>query len=461
LGERAQGTGEPGSGLKMLRPLKTRDFALLWTGLTVSLIGDGMFFVALPLQVFKLSDSASVYSLILLAWTIPLVLLLIPAGVLSDRFDRRRLLMLSNTLQGIAIAVLGLLSLTSSIELWHIAVGVVVYGGAEALFGPAFGAIVPDIVPHDQLVEANALDNFSRPFSLRVAGPAIGGLIVAVFGIGQAFLIDAVTFGLANIFLFMMQPRIAHREEGEVIHLSDAREGFAFVRAHRWLWGALLSSAFGLLVFYGPWQALVPHLVTHKLGGSESDFGLVLAIGGLGALSASVFIGQRNLPRRSLRTMYTVMAAGTLMLTGFGLSSRLWQVVIASFFLQALFTTGIIIWNTTMHREVPGDILGRVSSLDWLVSTSLIPISLALTGPLASLLGEDTTLIFAGLLGSVAIVSFLIIPGVLDLDDPTRKTPPPPPDSPSEPGDASQKHSVIVPPPATPEWTFFPDDDPE
>lgn len=455
MGEGAQEAGQSGSGLKMLRPLKTRDFALLWTGLTVSLIGDGMFFVALPLQVFKLSDSASVYTLILLAWTIPLVLFLIPSGVLSDRYDRRRLLMLSNLLQGIAIAALGVLSVTSSIELWHIAAAVVVYGGAEALFGPAFGAIVPDIVPKDQLVEANALDNFSRPFSLRVAGPAIGGVVVAIFGIGQAFIIDAVTFGLANIFLFLMQPRIAHREEGEVIHLSDAREGFAFVRAHRWLWGALLSSAFGLLVFYGPWQALVPYLITHKLGGSESDFGLVLAIGGLGALSASVLIGQRSLPRRSLRMMYIVMATGTLMLTGFGLSTRLWQVVIASFFLQALFTTGIIIWNTTMHREVPGHILGRVSSLDWLVSTSLIPISLGLTGPLSSVLGEDTTLVFAGLLGAVAIVSFLMIPGVLDLTKPTTSNgSPPPPTPPSGPDLPAFNHTVIVPPPATPEWTF-------
>lgn len=459
MGDSAQSTGGSGPGPKMLGPLKIRDFALLWTGLTVSLIGDGMFFVALPLQVFKLSDSASVYTLILLAWTIPLVLLLIPGGVLSDHFDRRHMLILSNLLQGIAIGVLGILSVSGSIELWQIALAVVVYGGAEALFGPAFGAIVPDIVPREQLVEANALDNFSRPFSLRVAGPAIGGLVVAVFGLGQAFLIDAVTFAIANVFLFLMQPRKVHREEGKVLHLSDAREGFAFVRAHRWLWGALLSSAVGLLVFYGPWQALVPHLITHKLGGSESDFGMVLAIGGVGALSASIFIGQRNLPRRSLTTMYIVMAAGTLMLTGFGLSSRLWQVALASFFLQAFFTTGIIVWNTTMHREVPGAILGRVSSLDWLVSTSLIPISLAVTGPLSVALGDDTTLVVAGIVGAVAMVSFMMIPGVLDPEKrpPAGHEPPVPPPAPIA-KHTGQREKVILPPPATPEWTFTPDD---
>ncbi len=436
------------AGPKILRPLKIKDFSLLWTGLTVSLLGDGIFFVALPLQVFKLSDSASVYTLILLAWTIPLVLFLIPGGVMSDRFDRRHMMVLSNLLQGLAIAVIGLLSMSGDLSLWHIAIAVIVYGGAEALFGPAFGAIVPDVVPQELLVEANALDNLSRPLSLRVLGPALGGVIVALFGIGEAFLIDAVTFGIANVFLLMMQPR-KPLGEGEVLHLSDAREGFRFVAEHRWLWGALLASAVGLLVFYGPWQALVPHLITHKLGGSDADFGLVLAVGGIGALGASLFIGQRDLPRRSLTLMYVVMATGTLMLVGFGLAQNLWQAAAASFFLQAMFTTGIIVWNTTMHRFVPGQILGRVSSLDWLVSTSLIPISLAITGPLSSAIGEDTTLVVAGLLGAIALISFLFIPGVLDPESAPVVEPEPEVDLRPR-GDRLAQ----TPPPPTPPWTF-------
>jgi hypothetical protein len=102
------------------------------------------------------------------------------------------------------------------------------------------------------------------------------------------------------------------------------------------------------------------------------------------------------------------------MLTGFGLARDIWQAVVASFMMQALFTTGIITWNTTMHRLVPRDILGRVSSLDWMVSTSLIPVSLALTGPLSLVIGADTLLIYAGIFGSVALVAFMFIPGIRD-----------------------------------------------
>lgn len=406
----------PEARLRMLRPLKIKDFALLWTGLTVSLLGDGIFFVALPLQVFALRSDAASYTLVLLAWTIPLVLLLIPGGLLSDRFDRRRLLIVSNGLQGIAIAGLGVLSLTGTLDFWHLYVAAGIYGSAEALFGPAFGAIVPDIVPKNLLVEANSLDNFSRPFSLRVAGPAVGGLIISVFGLGQAFLIDAATFALANVALLLMQPRRAVRpEDDEHLVFQEIKEGFRFVRSHRWLWGTLLATAIGLLAFYGPWQALVPYVVVHKLHAEES-LGIVLAVGGLGSLLAAVLIGQRNLPRRSITLMYISMAVGTLMLAGFGLANGVWQAVVASFVMQGLFTTGIIVWNTTMHRHVPGHILGRVSSVDWLVSTSLIPISLAITGPLARGIGEDRTLVAAGIAGFVVLLAFLFLPGVRDPD---------------------------------------------
>lgn len=398
--------------LHMLRPLKIRDFALLWTGLTISLLGDGILFVALPLQVFALRSDATAYTWVLMAWTIPLVLLLVPSGLLSDRFDRRRLLILSNVLQGSAVTALGMLSLSGDLNFTHIYVAAAVYGSAEALFGPAFGAIVPDIVPRDLLVEANSLDNFSRPFALRVAGPALGGILVALYGLGPAFLIDAGTFALANLALLLMHPRRAGAPgEHRPAALEEIREGFRFVRKHRWLWGTLLATALALLAFYGPWQALVPYVVVHKLH-AGSSLGTVLSVGGLGSLLAAMLIAQRKLPRRSITLMYVTISMGTLMLAGFGIATRLWQAMVASFVMQGLFTAGIIVWNTTMHRYVPGRILGRVSSLDWLVSTSLIPISLAITAPLSRAIGEDTTLVAAGVAGFVVFLSFLLLPGV-------------------------------------------------
>jgi predicted MFS family arabinose efflux permease len=401
--------------LKFLAPLRIRDFAFLWWGLTISLIGDGIFFIALPFLVFSVSESPIAYTLALIAWTLPLVAFLLVGGVLSDRFERRRMLMLGNALQGVAIALIGVLAILGVIELWHIIVLAAAYGIGEAIFGPAFGAIVPDIVPQNLLVEANSLDNLSRPFALRVAGPAAGGLIVHLFGTGRAMLIDAVTFAAAGVaFMLIRTRRGAASGSSEGVVWSDVKAGFRFVRAHAWLWGGLLSAGVGLLFFYGPWMALVPFRVTHALNGNEGDLAIVLAVGGIGAVLASILVGQRRLPRRFMTTMYLSMSGGTLMLVGFGFASTTWQAVIASFVMQAFFTTGIIIWNSTMHRLVPGNLLGRVSALDWLVSTSLIPVSLAFAGPIAQLLGTRMTLVGAGLLGCALVLTFLLLPGTRD-----------------------------------------------
>jgi predicted MFS family arabinose efflux permease len=398
--------------VKMLRPLQIRDFSLLWWGLTVSLLGDGIFIVALPFQVREISNSVTALTYALVAWTLPLVLFFIVGGVLSDRLERRRVLMFANALQGSAILGLGLLSVTGVIELWHVYMLAGLYGLAEALFGPAFGAIVPDLVPRDLLVEANALDNFSRPFALRVIGPAFGGIIIAVVGVGGAFLLDAVTFVFAGVVFALISRRKLDRDRAlESVVWEEVREGYRFVRSHTWLWGTLLAFAVGLLVFSGPWQALVPFVVLNRWGGA-SDLALVLSAGGIGAMVSSVLIGTRNLPARFITSMFLGMAVGTLMLAGFGLATSTWHAAIASFIMQGLLSVTIITWNTTMHRYVPGNLLGRVSSLDWMVSTSLIPVSLALTGPLAQTIGARATLVGAGVFGSVAVLLFLLIPGI-------------------------------------------------
>jgi MFS family permease len=400
--------------MKILRPLGINDFALLWGGLTISLLGDGMFFVALPLQVFALRDTETAYTIALVAWTLPLVAFLPLSGIWSDRFERRRMLLISTAIQGIAIALLGLLSVAGNLELWHVYALAVAYGCGEALFGPAFSSIVPDIVPQDMLVEANSLDNFSRPFALRVAGPALGGLAVALFGTGGAFLFDAATFVIAGAAFALIRTRKRTQSDEPTFAWQELKDGLRFVRSHKWLLAGLLSAGLGLLLFYGPWQALVPYRVTHGLDGDERDIAAMLAVGGVGAIIASLVIGQRDLPRRFMTAMYISFGIGTLMLVGYGLATETWQILVASFIMHALLGAAIIIWNTTLHKHVPGNILGRVSSLDWFVSTSLIPVSLMIAGPLALVIGPAKVLIGAGTIGAIALLLFVFIPGALD-----------------------------------------------
>ncbi|MDQ3662136.1 MAG: MFS transporter [Actinomycetota bacterium] len=398
--------------LKIVQPLKLRDFSLLWAGMTVSMLGDGIYFVAIAWQVLRLSDAPTALSAVGVAWTIPQVVFLLVGGVVSDRLERRTILLASDVVRGVAIGALGLLSVSGNIELWHILVLVAVYGGGEAFFMPAFGAIVPDIVPQNLLVEANALDQFVRPVAFRLVGPAVGGLLVALWGPGEAFLIDSVSFGLSAACLLLMRPQRRAAATPHASVLSEIGEGFAFVRSQTWLWGTLAAAAVAQLCFVGPLQVLLPLLVRENIGGGAGAYGFILAIGGVGSILASITVSQKGLPRRQVTFMYLNWSVGTFVISYYAIATEIWEAMLASLVVGATFTTGLIVWGTLMHRMVPPELLGRVSSFDWLVSTGLTPLSFALAGPVALVLGNEATLALAGVVGGLAVLAFLWLPGL-------------------------------------------------
>ncbi len=382
--------------------------------MTVSLLGDGIYFVAIAWQVYELSNAPTALSLVGLAWSLPMLVFLLVGGILSDRFDRRRVLIASDVIRGLAIGAVGLLSVTGALELWHVIVLVALEGAGQSLFGPAFGAIVPDIVPQEMLVQANSLNQFMEPLGVRLAGPALGGVAIATLGTGEAILLNAASFVVSGLAIALMRTRrTVEREESASVRREIA-EGFRFVRAHVWLWGTLLSAAIGLLLFVGPYDVLVPYIVKNELGGGADDLGLVFASGGVGAVLAALAVGQRGLPRRHMTFMYVTWTVSMFAVAGYGLATELWHAMAASFVGGAGFTAGLIVWATLMHRLVPTPLLGRVSSLDWLVSVSLIPVSFALTGPIADAIGPEATLLGAGILGAPATILFLFLPGMRD-----------------------------------------------
>ena len=407
--------------VRLLRPLSIRDFALLWTGMTVSLLGDGIYFVAIAWQVYELSNVPTALSVVGVAWTLPMVLLLLAGGVLSDRFDRRSLMVVSDVIRALAIAAIGVLSVTGTLELWHLLGLVAVYGAGEALFGPAFNAIVPDIVPQEHLVQANSLDMLMRPLTAQLAGPAVGGIAVATLGAGTAFLLDAATFVVSAVCLLAIPRRPLPIREARQSALREVGEGFRFVRAHVWLWGTLAAAAVSLLCVYGPMEVLLPYVIKNDLGGSSADFGIALASAGLGSILAAIVMGQRALPRRHITILYLAWAGAVGLIAVWGVATELWQIMLASVIRGVGLTVGLVIWMTLIHTLVPRELMGRVSSFDWFVSIGLIPVSFALTGPIAEALGSRETLVGAGVLGAAVTLAFLFLPGMRALE---REAPP-------------------------------------
>jgi MFS family permease len=410
------GHGAGAGRVRLLAPLRHRDFRLLWSGMCVSLLGDGVFLVAMAWQVYALSNAPTALALVGIAMTVPTIAFLLLGGVVSDRVDRRRVMVLADVVRGLAVGVLALLSLTGVLELWHVAALVACYGAGTAFFSPAFDALVPDVLPAEQLAEANALDQFVRPIALRLAGPALGGVLIDVLGVGSAFALDAASFAVSAAALLAMAPRARAASGPHGTVAGDIGAGLRYIRGHVWLWATFASAAVAYLLFMGPAEVLLPYLVKNDLHGSAADLGIVFAAGGIGSVGCAVVLGQRGLPRRDITFMYVTWTLATFAVAGYGLATAVWQLMLASLAFNALETAGTIVWATAKQRNVPAALLGRVSSLDWLISIGLLPLSFALTGPVSAAIGAQGTLIAAGILGGLVTFAALLLPGMRDVE---------------------------------------------
>jgi MFS family permease len=401
----------------VLAALRIRDFRLLWAGMSISLLGDGLYLVAVAWQVYRISNSPYALAVTGVAWTLPSVLVLPFSGALSDRVGRRPLMILADLLRAAAVAGIALLAALGTIEVWHLVVLSVVFGAGEALFSPSFVALVPEIVPERLLVQANSLDQAMRPLAMQFLGPALGGLLVASVGTGTAFALDAVSFLFSAAMIALIRARPVVRHEARESLLREMAEGVAYVRQQVWLWGTLAGFSVTVLVFWGPIEVLVPFVIKNDLGGGAGGFGLVLAAGGAGAVAAAVATSVMGLPRQRLMLCFISFILAGFGTAFYGVANALWQMAVIAAIAGACFAVGLVSWGTIMQSRVPPELLGRVSSLDWMISISLLPISFGLVGPVSGLLGARATLIAAGLAAAGILIATLIwLPGLREID---------------------------------------------
>ena len=403
------------SGGHLLTPLRHRDFRVLWAGMAISLLGDGIFLIAIAWESYTLWNAPAALSIVGIGMAVPTVLFLLAGWIVSDRHDRRLVMMSADGVRALAVAVLAVLVIANSLRFWELVALVAVYGVGTAFFTPAFEAVVPDLLPVEDLPAANSLDQFVRPIALRLAGPFLGGALVAG-GAGLAFGVDAASFGASFIAVAAIRPRVLARDETNASALVAVKEGLRFIRKRVWLWGTLGSAAIAYLVFLGPTEVLLPYVVKNDLGGSSLILGFVLAAGGLGAVGSAVWMGSRGQPRRHISFMYATWTLATLAVAGYGLATAAWQLMLACLVFNALETAGTIVWATVKQRHVPSAMLGRVSSLDWLISIGLLPVSFALTAPVAAAIGVRATLVGAAVVGATVTLGALFLPGMREIE---------------------------------------------
>ncbi len=295
-----------------------------------------------------------------------------------------------------------------------------ILGTAAAFSYPAFDALIPQLVPTHELNQANAIEQAVRPATFQLAGPALGGLAVATVGSAGALGIDALTFAF-SAFCVLRMTRLGltvPSVDGGGLR-QDVVQGLRFVRRHIWLWGTFLSATFTYLLFIGPTQVLLPYIVRNSLHQGAATYGIVLASAGLGALIGAFLMSRAREPGRPVTWIYSWWTVATLGVAGYGLATEAWGLILAALVINGAEAVGAITWVSLKQRQVPNSMLGRVSSIDWLVSTALLPLSYALTPIMTRLLGVRMTLVLAGVVGAAVTLGFLFLPGMRDVEKPT------------------------------------------
>jgi len=342
--------------MQFARSLRSRRFAWLWSGQTISAMGDGAFLTALAWQVLVLTGSATAMGVALVAQSIPLILFMLVGGVVADRLPRRLTLLWSDGGRAVVTLAVAALGFTHHLQFWHLVALTALFGLAEAFFRPAYQSIPPELVPVEDLPSANALSSFTRSISTLI-GPAVGATLVAVASPAGAFAFDGLTFVISAICLVAMgrvdSPRRAEvpaAAAGEVVAvgvgvgevagaaaalaeaelalkdaasasaeparrgvrgmLSDIREGLAYVTGSTWLWLTIALASLGN-VAYAPLQVSLPRLVHDTFHQGVWLLGAILTALSVGSILSTLVVGQfKRIRHRGLVAYISLIISG-------------------------------------------------------------------------------------------------------------------------------------------------------
>lgn len=385
-------------------------FRLLFWGHALSMLGDRITFVALPFAVLSIGGGAGEVGLVIGATTIPFAVFSLLGGVWADRLPRHRVMLASDLVRMVSQAVAAVLLLSGTAEVWHLALLGIVFGTADAFFMPALTGLMPALVAPERLQEANAMRALVLSFGM-VSGPAIAGVLVATAGPGGAIAIDALTFAASAVALSRLRPAaVARAAAAAPAFLAELAAGFAEVRRRPWVQGFLVVLFVYSVVVLPAIFVLGPVLAERELGGVGA-WAVITAAFGAGSIAGDLLI-LRFKPERPLlwAALGFTVASSQALIIGSGLPVA--GIAALEAVTGVAVSAGFGLWETTLQEQIPEHAIGRVASVDHLVSIGLMPIGLTLAGPLAELIGLHETLVLETVIGLPIALALLLVPGV-------------------------------------------------
>lgn len=410
VGDQLQGRALP----RALTPFRHPAYRKLALALVLSTFASGLWIVGLVWEVIRIGGGPGQLSFVATCSAVGVLLPALLGGVVADRIPQKSILLCVAAVELAGMALVAFLSLADLTQLWHLGAISLVTGMGMAFYYPAYSAWLPALVPEQDLMAVNGFEGMVRPTIGQALGPGAAGVIVGALSSGAAISAAAAASALGLLALTAVPKTAVRRELVPGSHpitsaLRDIAEGFRYMVRTPWLLATLLFASLMILVIMGPLEVLIPFLIKDKLGGGPGDHAWVLGAFGVGGALGSLIMASRPMPKRYLSWMNLLWGVGCLPFVVMGMTSHIWVVIASAFVLGAFFSAPMVIWGTLLQRRVPPELLGRIASLDFFVSVSLMPVSMALAGPVSDAIGLQTTFLIAGVAPAVFAIAAILI----------------------------------------------------
>ncbi|HCI82461.1 MAG TPA: MFS transporter [Ktedonobacter sp.] len=432
--------------LKFARALRSRPYAIIWIGQTISNLGDGIFTIALAWQVLLMTHSGLAMGTVLIAAMIPRLVFVLIGGVAADRFPRRLIILWSDGGRGVIVLLVSVLGFMGLLQFWQLIVEAFIFGIVDGFFNPAVNAITPDLVEKDDLTSANALGSFGNTLA-QLFGPVLGAGLIALITPMGAFFVNAISFFISVALLLSVKIPERHMNRNAALEVqeqesiavdgeaqleqtverrgfrgvvSDVKEGFVALRQSRWLWVTTVSASFGNIGFMATLAVAMPKLVHDTYGQGAWLLGLIEATSAIGSMLGLLLVGQATRLRKRGLLSYLSMVVTCLGILILGLPFPRSAAPFIAPLASVLIGFGLSFFNTifftVLQEIIPSDKLGRVISLDTLGSFAMIPIGEFIGGVLTDRIGPAIVFVVFGTLNLLSVLIPLLVKDVRNLE---------------------------------------------
>ena len=362
--------------------------------------------VAQSWLVWHVSRSPVAIGVIAFFDTLPRLLVGAVGGAIADRFDRRRVLMITQALAMIQAIIYWLLVQFDVIQLWHIAALAFFLGVVNTINQTARQSLVNSLVPRDELLNAIGLQSSVFNFS-KILGPSVGGVIIAYIGIAGCFLVNAISFIYLLFNLYQMHLPTWEKRSDEKSMWTDVKEGFSYLSGNRRLL-YIVGLSYVVATFVAPYNRFVPIFATNVLHVGASGFGLLMSAPGVGATVAALVLASVNRLRVGVRSICACQLGFALSIGLFAFSHQF----LLSFLFLAMVgfcqIAGRALSNTAIQTSTPDNLLGRVLSI-FFMDRGLWSLGSMLIGALGAVIGMDWTFALCGAICAITAVAVMSI----------------------------------------------------